>query len=574
MIYTYDVVVIGGGIAGLITALKASEKCSVSVVSKIHVTRSHSVAAQGGIAASLGNEEEDRWEWHMFDTVKGGDYLSDQNAAEILAKEAPGCVSMLEHLGVPFSRNSNGKIQQRRFGGHTQNFGEVPVKRACYAADRTGRTIMDVLYDECLMRKIPLHNEVFIHNLLFSENNCCGVVGYDIRDCTPIVFHAKTVVLATGGAGRIFKTTSNGYSSTGDGFGLTLNAGLFLQDMEFIQFHPTGIFGLGILVSEAARAEGGILRNNNNERFMLKYAPSLKELAPRDIISRAILTEINEGRGINGEKYVFLDLRNIGKDTLLEKIPEVISFIQTYMGISANEAPVPVAPTCHYFMGGIPTNTKGQVLIDKNHTIARGLYAVGECACVSIHGANRLGCNSLIDLVVFGLRTGKSASMYSKKHNRVSLPVETEKISENKLIFLLEKKGNSSVYNIRENLQNLMTEKCNVFRDGQNLSLALHKIYELKKKYSDLILNDNGTHFNYELQEAFELENMLKTAESIVYSAFKRKESRGAHFRTDFPEREDTKWLKHTLVASNLQGLKVNYFPVKISRFQPVKRKY
>ncbi len=574
MIYTYDVVVIGGGIAGLITALKASEKCSVSVVSKIHVTRSHSVAAQGGIAASLGNEEEDRWEWHMFDTVKGGDYLSDQNAAEILAKEAPGCVSMLEHLGVPFSRNSNGKIQQRRFGGHTQNFGEVPVKRACYAADRTGRTIMDVLYDECLMRKIPLHNEVFIHNLLFSENNCCGVVGYDIRDCTPIVFHAKTVVLATGGAGRIFKTTSNGYSSTGDGFGLTLNAGLFLQDMEFIQFHPTGIFGLGILVSEAARAEGGILRNNNNERFMLKYAPSLKELAPRDIISRAILTEINEGRGINGEKYVFLDLRNIGKDTLLEKIPEVISFIQTYMGISANEAPVPVAPTCHYFMGGIPTNTKGQVLIDKNHTIARGLYAVGECACVSIHGANRLGCNSLIDLVVFGLRTGKSASMYSKKYNRVSLPVETEKISENKLIFLLEKKGNSSVYNIRENLQNLMTEKCNVFRDGQNLSLALHKIYELKKKYSDLILNDNGTHFNYELQEAFELENMLKTAESIVYSAFKRKESRGAHFRTDFPEREDTKWLKHTLVASNLQGLKVNYFPVKISRFQPVKRKY
>ena len=574
MIYTYDVVVIGGGIAGLITALKASEKCSVSVVSKIHVTRSHSVAAQGGIAASLGNEEEDRWEWHMFDTVKGGDYLSDQNAAEILAKEAPGCVSMLELLGVPFSRNSNGKIQQRRFGGHTQNFGKVPVKRACYAADRTGRTIMDALYDECLMRKIPLHNEVFINNLLFSENQCCGVVGYDIRDCTPIVFHAKTVVLATGGAGRIFKTTSNGYSSTGDGFGLTLNSGLVLQDMEFIQFHPTGIFGLGILVSEAARAEGGILRNNKNERFMMKYAPSLKELAPRDIIARAILTEINEGRGINGEKYVFLDLRSIGKETLLEKIPEVISFIQTYLGISANEAPVPVAPTCHYFMGGIPTNTKGQVLVDKNHTIARGLYAVGECACVSVHGANRLGCNSLIDLVVFGLRTGKSASMYSIKHNRVSLPVETEKISENKIAFLLEKKGNSSVYTIRENLQNLMTEKCNVFRDGQNLSLALHKICELKKKYSDLVLNDNGTHFNYELQEAFELGNMLKTAESILYSAFKRKESRGAHFRTDFPEREDTKWLKHTLVASNLQGLKVTYFPVKISRFQPLKRKY
>ena len=574
MIYTYDVVVIGGGISGLITALKASEKCSVAVVSKIHVTRSHSVAAQGGIAASLGNEEEDKWEWHMFDTVKGGDYLSDQNVAEILAKEAPGCVSMIEHLGVPFSRNSEGKIQQRRFGGHTQNFGKVPVKRACYAADRTGRTIMDSLYDECLKHKIPLHNEVFIHSLLFSGKTCCGVVGYNIENCTPIVFHAKTVVLATGGAGRIFKTTSNGYSSTGDGFGLALNSGLVLQDMEFIQFHPTGIYGLGILVSEAARAEGGILRNSDNKRFMVKYAPSLKELAPRDIIARAILTEINEGRGINGEKYVFLDLRNIRKEILLEKIPEVVSFIKTYMGISANEAPVPVAPTCHYFMGGIPTNTFGQVLIDRKQTIVEGLYAVGESACVSVHGANRLGCNSLIDLVVFGLRTGKSASMYSTKNNRVDLPGDTEKIAENKLIFLLEKKGNDRVYDIRDNLQNLMTEKCNVFRDGKNLSLALHEIHDLRKKYDNLVLKDKSTKFNYELQEAFELENMLKTAESIVYSAFKRKESRGAHFRTDFPEREDTKWLKHSLVSFTPEGLKINYSPVKISRFQPIKRKY
>ncbi len=574
MIYTYDVVVIGGGISGLITALKASEKCSVAVVSKIHVTRSHSVAAQGGIAASLGNEEEDKWEWHMFDTVKGGDYLSDQNVAEILAKEATGCVSMLEHLGVPFSRNSVGKILQRRFGGHTQRFGKRPVKRACYAADRTGRAIMDSLFDECLRNKIPLHNEVFIHSLLFSGETCCGVAGYNIENCIPIVFHAKTVVLATGGAGRLFKTTSNGYSSTGDGFGLALNSGLFLQDMEFIQFHPTGLYGLGILVSEAARAEGGILRNNDNERFMIKYAPLLKELAPRDIIARAILTEINEGRGINGEKYVFLDLRNISKKILLEKIPEVISFIQTYLGISANEAPVPVAPTCHYFMGGIPTSTYGQVLNDKNRTIVNGLYAVGENACVSVHGANRLGCNSLIDLVVFGLRTGKSASKYSMKNSLVNLPVDTEKIAENKLFFLFEKEGNNRVYDIRDSLQDLMTEKCNVFRDEKNLSVALNKIRELKKKYTNLFLKDKSKKFNYELQEAFELKNMLKTAESIVYSAFKRKESRGAHFRTDFTKREDNNWLKHTLVSFTSEGLRVIYYPVKISKFQPVKRKY
>ena len=307
MIYTYDVIIVGGGISGLITALKASEKCSVAVVSKIHVTRSHSVAAQGGIAASLGNEEEDQSDWHMFDTVKGGDYLSDQNAAKILAVEAPGCVSMLENIGVPFSRNPKGKIQQRRFGGHTQNFGENPVKRACFASDRTGRAIMDALYDECLIRKIPIYNEVFIQNLLFSGKQCCGVVGYNIADCSPVVFHAKAVVIATGGAGRIFKITSNGFASTGDGFGLVLNSGLSLEDMEFIQFHPTGIYGLGILVSEAARAEGGILKNNLNERFMMKYAPSLKDLAPRDIIARAIFTEIKEGRGIDGKDFVFKD---------------------------------------------------------------------------------------------------------------------------------------------------------------------------------------------------------------------------------------------------------------------------
>src|SRR3990170_2502562 len=330
MIYEYDVVIVGGGIAGLFVALKASENCSVAVVSKVHVTRSHSVAAQGGIAAALGNEEEDHWEWHMFDTVKGSDYLADQDTAEILSKEAPKAILELERMGVPFSRNAEGKIEQRRFGGHTRNFGEAPVKRACYASDRTGRAIMDALYDNCAAQGVTIHNETFIQKLLFAGERCCGAAGYDIADCEPQVFHAKAVVLATGGCGKIFKTTSNGFASTGDGFALALDAGIPLEDMEFVQFHPTGIYGLGILVSEAARAEGGVLKNSEGERFMEHYAPTLKDLAPRDIISRAILTEIKEGRGIDGSDYVHLDLREIGKEQLAQKLPEVSSFVMTY----------------------------------------------------------------------------------------------------------------------------------------------------------------------------------------------------------------------------------------------------
>jgi succinate dehydrogenase / fumarate reductase flavoprotein subunit len=574
MIYTYDVVIVGGGIAGLITALKSSEKCRVAVISKVHVTRSHSVAAQGGIAASLGNEEEDRWDWHMFDTVKGGDYLTDQNAAKILAIEAAGCVSMLEHMGVPFSRNLKGKIQQRRFGGHTQNFGEGPVKRACFASDRTGRAIMDALYDACLIRKIPIYNEVFIHNLLFSGKRCCGVVGYNIADCSPVVFHSKVVIIATGGAGRTFKTTSNGFASTGDGFGLVLNSKLSLKDMEFIQFHPTGIYGLGILVSEAARAEGGILKNSFNEPFMEKYAPTLKDLAPRDIIARAIFTEINEGRGINGKEFVYLDLRDIGKEKLLKKIPEVISFIKTYLGFSVNEKAIPVAPTCHYFMGGIPTDVYGHVLNNENRSVIDGLYAVGECACVSVHGANRLGCNSLIDLVVFGLRTGKNAAIYSNDNERVNLPPNSENLLVNKIELMLEKKGANTVYEILDSLQKLMTEKCSVFRDKLNLSSALSEIRKLNKKYSNLIINDKSERFNYELQTTFELGNMLKTAEVIVFSALNREESRGAHYRTDFSKRIDEKWLKHTLTSNYNNFLRIDYTPVEISQFKPVKREY
>jgi succinate dehydrogenase / fumarate reductase flavoprotein subunit len=402
MIHEYDVVIMGGGIAGLFSALTAAEHRRVAVVSKVHVTRSHSVAAQGGIAASLGNEEEDRWEWHMYDTVKGSDYLADQDKVEILAKEAPAAIVALERMGVPFSRNAAGKIEQRRFGGHTRNFGEAPVKRACYVSDRTGRAIMDALYDRCTASEVAFFNEVFIQKLLFRDGRCLGAAGYNVADCEPQVFHARAVVLATGGCGRIFKVTSNVYASTGDGFGLALEAGVPLEDMEFVQFHPTGIYGLGILVSEAARAEGGILTNGRGERFMERYAPTLKDLAPRDIVSRAILTEIREGKGVAGADYVNLDLRGLGKERLAQKLPEISSLVQTYLGIDPSELPIPVAPTCHYMMGGIPTDAEGQVLADERGTVAQGLYAVGECACLSVHGANRLGCNSLIDLVVFG----------------------------------------------------------------------------------------------------------------------------------------------------------------------------
>jgi succinate dehydrogenase / fumarate reductase flavoprotein subunit len=574
MIYEYDVLIVGGGIAGLVTALTATGNCRVAVVSKVYVTRSHSVAAQGGIAASLGNGEEDKWEWHMFDTVKGSDYLADQDVAEVLAREAPTAIIMLEHMGVPFSRNKAGKIDQRRFGGHTRNFGEAPVKRACYAADRTGRAIMDAVYDQCQVNGVTVHNEIFIQKLLFTGNRCCGAVGYDISDGKPIVFHAKAVVLATGGCGKIFKITSNGFASTGDGFALALDAGVPLEDMEFVQFHPTGIYGLGILVSEAARAEGGVLRNNASERFMEHYAPTLKDLAPRDLISRAILTEIQSGKGIGGEDYVYLDLREIGKDRLTQKLPEVTSFVKTYLGIDPSDDPIPVAPTCHYIMGGIPTDKEGHALKSEIGAIAHGLFAVGECACLSVHGANRLGCNSLIDLIVFGRKVGLAVSAYVKKAVMPKLPSQAEYDMENKINGLLESDGAERVPVIREAMQRVMTKKCSVFRNQDALQEALTEIRILKNRYATLAVTNKTRIFNYELEEALELENMLKTAEVMVLSALHRKESRGAHYRQDFPKRNDEEWSKHTLVCATLEGLTLRYKPVSVTRFPPKERRY
>jgi len=575
VIQEYDIVVVGGGIAGLYSSLTAAaENCRVAVVSKVHVTRSHSVAAQGGIAASLGIEEPDSWDWHMFDTVKGSDYLADQDIAEILAKEAPRSIVMLEQMGVPFSRNAAGRIEQRRFGGHTRNFGEAPVRRACYVSDRTGRAIMDTLYDRCLASNIVFFDEVFVHKLLFSDSICCGAAGFRIADCESIVFHAKAVVLATGGCGRVFRITSNGYASTGDGFAMALNAGVPLEDMEFVQFHPTGIYGLGILVSEAARAEGGLLLNGRGERFMAEYAPTLKDLAPRDIISRAALSEIREGRGANGEDYVFLDLRGLGKEQLSQKLPEIATLVKTYLGIDASEKPVPVAPTCHYIMGGIPTDADGRVFADQNGTLVRGLYAVGECACVSVHGANRLGCNSLIDLVVFGKRVGISASQFVEAIYVSPLPPELENYVENVINGLLESKGNQRVSNIRDAMQRTMTGKCSVFRERDGMNEALMIIRGLKQYSHTLELANKSRRYNYELTEAFEIRNMLTTAEAIIFSALNRQESRGSHFRNDFPQRNDLEWLKHSFVMVTPEGLRVNYKPVVVTRFTPEERRY
>ena len=571
MIRKHEVVIVGAGISGLTAALQASQSCDVAVVSKVHAVRSHSGAAQGGIAAALGNEEEDRWEWHMYDTVKGGDYLADQDMVEILVREAPAAVLGLERMGVPFSRNEGGGIAQRPFGGHTRDQGEAPVKRACYASDRTGRVIMNNVYDRCLARGVRIYHEHYALNLIMDGDRAAGVSCYDIASGETVIFHGKAVMLATGGCGRIYKTTSNGFVATGDGFALALEAGIPLQDMEFIQFHPTGFHGLGVLVTEAARGQGGILRNDSGEPFMERYAPTIKDLAPRDMVSRAILTEIQAGRGIGGGDYVHLDLTHIGKESIEENLSEVAELSRTFMGVEPSEEPIPVSPTCHYAMGGIPTDGEGGVVGDG---VVLGLYAVGENACVSVHGANRLGCNSLIDLVVFGNRAGRAIGEYAKGVDWPELPQDAEPEATRKLHDVLASDGAERVPAIREEMQALMTEKCSIYRDRAGLEAALDELETLRERHGRLGLVNRGGVHNYELKEAFELGNMLRVSEAILRSALAREESRGAHFRTDHPERDDGGWLKHTLVSRSIEGLTLSYKPVAITRFQPQERKY
>jgi succinate dehydrogenase / fumarate reductase flavoprotein subunit len=574
MNFQHDIVIIGAGLAGLRAAVECADRVNVAVVTKVLPTRSHSGTAQGGITAAIGNEEEDHWEWHLFDTVKGGDYLSDQDAVEIMVRDAPRAIYELEHMGVPFSRTPEGKIAQRNFGGHTRDHGKRPVKRACHAADHTGRVVLDTLYDQCVRHQVKFYSEHYVLSLVLDEGRCVGVVTYDLATGDFHLLQAKAVLLATGGGGKIYKTTSNGSATTGEMFNLAYQSGIPLEDMEFVQFHPTGLYPLGILVSEAARGEGGILRNSLGERFMERYAPTIKDLAARDVVSRAILTEIREGRGIGGKDYIHLDLTHLGEKKIQEKLWEITSFVMIYLGIDPVKDPIPVQPTCHYMMGGIPTDENGRVLRDEKGFVVDGLYAAGECACVSIHGANRLGCNSLLDLLVFGRRSGLAMEENISQIKHSSVSTDPVKRVKERITKLLDVQGGMKIGQLRREMQSLMMGYGSVFRNEDGLKKGIEGIQSLKENYAAVEILNKGKVFNYELMEVIELGHQLDVAEVILLSALHRRESRGAHFREDFPMRDDQSYLKHTLVFQTPDGPEVRYKPVKITRFQPEARVY
>ena len=574
MEHQFDVIIIGAGLAGLRAAIEIGENASVAVLSKVFATRSHSGAAQGGIGAALANEEEDNWEWHMFDTVKGSDYLGDQDAIETMAKDAPRTIFELEHMGVPFNRTDEGKIAQRAFGGHTSGFGKAPVKRACFAADRTGRVILDTLWEQCLQRNTQFYDEFQVLSLMVANGRCYGVIAYELATGALHTFYSKAVLLATGGAGKIFKTTSNAFASTGDGMALAYRAGASLDEMEFVQFHPTGIYKLGILISEAARGEGGILLNNDGERFMERYAPVIKDLAPRDMVSRCIMEEIRAGKGIDGKDYVHLDLTHLGEDVINSKLAEITGFARTYAGVDATREPIPVQPTCHYMMGGIASDVDGRVTVGNEDAPFEGLFAAGECACVSVHGANRLGCNSLLDTLVFGRRSGMEINRFVQSVDFQKPATDFEKTAAAKISGLMQADGKEKIGDIMSRMQEVMMDNVSVFRMESPMTEALEKIKELKERYQNIALQDKGSCFNRDLLDALELGHMLDLAEVIVMGALYRRESRGAHSREDYPERNDETFLVHTLVRLTDKGPQIFNKPVTITRFQPKERKY
>jgi succinate dehydrogenase / fumarate reductase, flavoprotein subunit len=585
--HQFDVVIVGAGGAGMRAAIEAGPKAKTAVISKLYPTRSHTGAAQGGMAAALANVEDDNWEWHTFDTVKGGDYLVDQDAAEILAKEAIDAVIDLENMGLPFNRTPDGKIDQRRFGGHTADHGKTPVRRACYAADRTGHMILQTLFQNCVKLGINFYNEYYVLDLVMntSEKGAAkpaGVVAYELSTGEIHVFQAKAIVFATGGFGKIYKTTSNAHTLTGDGVGIIWRKGLPLEDMEFFQFHPTGLAGLGILLTEGARGEGAILRNGDGERFMERYAPTIKDLAPRDIISRCMVQEVAEGRGGGPNKdYVFLDCTHLGAEVLETKLPDITEFARTYLGVDPVFEPVPVMPTAHYAMGGIPTNVSAEVLSD-NTTVVKGLYAAGECACVSVHGSNRLGTNSLLDINVFGKRAGNNSADYSQTVDFTPLPADPAGFVTGLVADLRDAKGTERIAVLRKELQEEMDRNAQVFRTDESLERVTGTINRLRDRYKNISIQDKGKRFNTDLLEAIELGFLLDLAEVVVYSARNRKESRGGHMRDDFPTRDDENYMKHTMAylsgdahsATASDHIKLDWKPVTITRYQPMERKY
>jgi succinate dehydrogenase / fumarate reductase flavoprotein subunit len=593
--HQYDVVIVGAGGAGMRAAIEAGPHAKTAVISKLYPTRSHTGAAQGGMAAALANIEEDSWEWHTFDTVKGGDYLVDQDAAEILAKEAIDAVIDLENMGLPFNRTPDGKIDQRRFGGHTRDHGKAPVRRSCYAADRTGHMILQTLFQNCVKLGIEFYNEFYVLDLLLVDDPdakksrgkskpriAAGVVAYELATGDIHVFHAKSVVFATGGFGKIYKTTSNAHTLTGDGVGIIWRKGIPLEDMEFFQFHPTGLAGLGILLTEGARGEGAILRNASGERFMERYAPTIKDLAPRDIIARHMVQEVAEGRGAGPNKdYVLLDCTHLGAEVLETKLPDITEFARTYLGVDPVHEPVPVMPTAHYAMGGIPTNIKAEVLSD-NDTVVKGLYAAGECACVSVHGSNRLGTNSLLDINVFGKRAGRYSVEYANSAKFVPLPEDPAKEVREMIERARSADGTERLAALRKELQEEMDRNAQVFRTDKSLRSVAKTIHSLRERYKNIGIHDRGKRYNTDLLEAIELGFLLDIAEVVVASALNRHESRGGHMRDDYPERDDENFLVHTMAyltgdpkSANVEDhIAIDWKPVVITNYPPMERKY
>jgi len=589
--HVFDAVIVGAGGAGLMAALYASRGANVAVVSKLYPTRSHTGTAQGGIGAALGNLEEDRWEWHAYDTVKGSDYLADQNAVDVLCQEAIETVVELEHMGLPFDRLPNGRISQRRFGGHTNNETGTPVTRACHAADRTGHMILQTLYQQCIKNRVNFFDEFHVVDLIRVDDTIRGIIALEIATGELHVFHSKAVHFATGGWGRCWEVTSNAHSLTGDGTAICLRNGIPMEDMEFFQFHPTGIFKLGILITEGVRGEGGVLINGQGERFMERYAPHIKDLASRDVVSRAIFMEIQAGRGINGQNYVHLDVRpevvnkyleeagetrRIDRHYIEAKLPDIADFTRTYLGIDPVEEPMPIQPTAHYAMGGIPTDIHGRVHIGADHHVLNGLYAAGECACVSVHGANRLGPNSLVDLVVFGRRAGRHMVEYCRQAELLPLPADTGQAIQHELNRIREGTGGVKSADLRRRMQRTMTDNVGVFRTEELMTKAIDDLRQLRHEYNTkLQIDDKGHRYNTDLLEAWELGCLLELAEVTAIAARARQESRGGHAREDFPERDDENWLKHSLCSRNEDGsYTLDYKPVFIGRYQPQKRVY